>query len=390
MKITKSRRLFGTLEMLLAAVIIVLAVMFAPAKKEITPPPTTAPETTAPAVETTTEAVTQPTETQEATTDFAQVGDYTVTNYIVVTADSAMEMYSIASEKLTNYANVINTFAAKVPDKQIYCMLAPTSIAFYGPEEYRTGSHSQPDGINIAYSALSGANIKSIDAYGEIIKHTNDYIYFRTDHHWTARGAYYAYTALCNQTGQEAVPLENHQSGRLDDFVGTMYRYTQSESLLGHPDYVEYFYPVNEYEGYWFTTPALSDPHNLRVISTGITERSSKYMCFIQGDKPLERITTSNQNGKKILVIKESYGNAIVPFLLDNYQEVYVLDPRQDGVTDMNLPQFVTDNGINEILFINYVLVPSNSKYMNALTNIVNKDVAVPEAAETPAEAPQG
>ena len=65
-----------------------------------------------------------------------------------------------------------------------------------------------------------------------------------------------------------------------------------------------------------------------------------------------------------------------------------MLDPRQDGVTDMNLPQFVTDNGINEILFINYVLVPSNSKYMNALTNIVNKDVAVPEAAETPAEAP--
>ncbi len=367
--------------MLLAAIIIIVAVKYAPAKKDIVPTPVTVPETTT--VEQTTQ---QPTEviteapTAPETTGFADAGEYSVTNYIVVTANSAMEMYSISREKLYNYANVINTFAAKVPDRQVYCLLAPTSIAFYGPEEYRTGSHSQPDGINIAYSALSGENVIGIDAYGEIINHTNEYIYFRTDHHWTARGAYYAYVAFCNRTGQNIVPIESHESGQLDDFVGTMYRYTQSESLLQYPDYVEYFMPVTPAEGQWFTTPEMSDPHNLKIISTNITERSSKYMCFVQGDKPLERIVTGNQNGKKILVIKESYGNALVPFLVDNYQEVYVLDPRQDGVTDMNLPQFVTDNGINEILFVNYVLVPSNSKYMNALTNIVNKDIAVPEA----------
>ena len=161
MEKTLKSKILGTFEMLLAAIIIIVAVKYAPAKKDIVPTPVTVPETTT--VEQTTQ---QPAEviteapTAPETTGFADAGEYSVTNYIVVTANSAMEMYSISREKLYNYANVINTFAAKVPDRQVYCLLAPTSIAFYGPEEYRTGSHSQPDGINIAYSALSGANIK--------------------------------------------------------------------------------------------------------------------------------------------------------------------------------------------------------------------------------------
>ena len=171
-----------------------------------------------------------------------------------------------------------------------------------------------------------------------------------------------------------------------------MYRYTQAQVLVDHPDYVEYFQPVVSAEGQYFSNASMNDGRTLRILSTNITDRASKYMCFIQGDKALERIVTSNKNGRKLLVIKESYGNAIVPFMLENYEEVFVLDPRQDGVSDMNLPQFVTDNGITDVLFINYMFAPSNKLYMTSLKNIVNKDVAVPAEApaETPAETPQG
>ena len=390
MKKNNPQKFIGTVLMLIASVVIVFAVLLAPEKKAV---PTEA-DTTAPA-----EAASSVTEqtTEEPTTELPTAGEYTVTNYIVVTDNAGMEIYSIAKGKLTSYAEVINTFAAKVPDKQIYCMLAPTRIAFYGPDEYRTGQHSQPDGINIAYSALKGNNIKAIDAYGEISRHTNDYIYFHTDHHWTARGAYYAYNALCKATGQSYAPLESYQSGKLDGFVGSMYRYTNSKVLESHPDYVEYFMPIVDTDGQFFTTPEMSDGKTLRIITTNITDRASKYMCFIQGDKALERIKTSSTSGKKILVIKESYGNALVPFLLENYSEVYVLDPRQSGVSSMSLKKFVDDNGIGEILFINYVMAPSNSKYMNALTNIVNTDpptaapaTAAPAPAPTEAPAQQG
>ncbi len=309
--------------------------------------------------------------TSTATTEFTPVGDYQITNYIIVTSNSAMEMYSISKTRLSEYADILNTFYLKVPDKKIYCMLAPTRIAYYGPEEYRTGSHSASDGINIVYSQLT-PSITSIDVYSELLQHTDDYIYFRTDHHWTARGAYYAYGAFCKETGKSYTPLSNYQSGQLDNFVGSMYRYTNSENLKNNPDYVEYFMPSVEASGEYYSTPAMTDGKPLRIISTNITDSSSKYMAFIQGDKPLERIVTSNTNGKKILVIKESYGNALVPFLLENYSEVFVLDPRQDGVKDMSLTQFVNDNEIDEILFVNYIMAPSNSKYMTALTNIIN------------------
>ncbi len=375
MKLTNSRKIVGSIEMLIAAVIIVFAVVKAPNEPAPKPVETTAEITTQ--AETTTEEQSQTETSTQApkpveTTEFSQTGEYQITNSIIVFPDSAMEMYSISRTRLSEYAATVNTFAAKVPDKQVYCMLVPTRIAFYGPQEYRTGSHSAPDGINIAYSQLA-SNVISIDAYSALLQHTDDYIYFRTDHHWTARGAYYAYSAFCEKNGLSHAPLSAYQSGRLDNFVGTMYRYTNSENLKNNPDYVEYFMPIVEASGEFYSTPDMSDGKPLRIISTNITDQSSKYMCFIQGDKPLERIVTSNQNGKKILVIKESYGNAMVPFLLENYNEVFVLDPRQDGVKDMNLTEFVNNNGINEILFINYLMAPSNSKYMTALNNIINK-----------------
>lgn len=83
-------------------------------------------------------------------------------------------------------------------------------------------------------------------------------------------------------------------------------------------------------------------------------------------------MTSNAAGGQKILLIKESYGNAFAPFLLENYSEVYVLDPRQEGVKGMNLPQFLRDNGIGNVLFLNYMMAPSNSKYMDALNEMIH------------------
>ena len=94
----------------------------------------------------------------------------------------------------------------------------------------------------------------------------------------------------------------------------------------------------------------------------------NKYLAFISGDQPLEKITTGVTNGKKILVIKESFGNAFVPFLCNNYQEVYVVDPRK---IDMNLPEFIKNNGIGEVLAINYSFGMSNKFYCDSLESMI-------------------
>ncbi len=377
MEMTKRKKITGTIELAAAAVVLIVAVVFAPAYKtavgeaDSTVPQTEAQTESPSEADTDSLTVKENIAVTEPTTAPPEVGAYTVTpNYIVVTGDAAMEMYSIAKQKLLDYGGTVNALSTAVPDVKVFALLAPTRMEYYGPEEYRTGSHSQKRGIEIAYGAMND-NIVKVDAYDRLSRHTDEYLYFRTDHHWTARGAYRAYEAFCASAGLACKPLSDHETGQLEGFVGSMYRYTQNEALKNNPDTVEVFYPTVEASGQFFSGPAMDDGKNLRIISTNISDPASKYMAFIQGDKPLIKMTSNVGNGQKILLIKESYGNAFAPFLLENYSEVYVLDPRQEGVKGMNLPQFLRDNGIQNVLFLNYMMAPSNSKYMNALNAMI-------------------
>ena len=293
--------------------------------------------------------------------------EFTVHSTIIIQGNRAMEIYSVAKNNLQNYSISISEFAKKVPDKKVHVMLAPTSIEFYGPEEYHTGNHSQIKGIQVAYDALYGDNITKINVLPEINRHKDEYLYFRTDHHWTARGAYYAYKSFCETIGITPTKLTDHKSGQIDDFVGSMYTYTSSDVLKDNPDYVEYFYPLTGASGEIYSDATMSVSQPLRIITENVYGRN-KYLAFIEGDNPLEKITTENKNGKKIAVIKESYGNAFVPFLIDNFEEIYVIDPRR---VDMNLTGFSYEHGITDILFINYPFVPSNHKYCEALNRML-------------------
>ena len=371
-ELTKRKKIIGTIETVLAAAVIIIAVVTAPklsAQKEETSAAASETAAATQAVTETEQEKTEPT-TSSVGIGVQPIGEYSLNGYIVVTGDAAKEMYSIARTNLKEYAASANNLASKIPSSKVYVMLAPTRMEFYGPEEYRTGSHSQQMGISTAYLALN-PEVTGVDAYSEIARHTDEYEYFRTDHHWTARGAYYAYKAFCESAGLTCTPLDSFQSGKLDDFVGSMYRYTQSENLKKNPDYVEYFLPRYDVSAESFSTADMTDGKPLRVISTNITDESSKYLTFIQGDKPLIKMVSSCGSGKKVLLIKESYGNALAPFLLDTFSEVYVLDPRQESIQGMNIPSFVENNGIDTVLFCNYTMVPSNSKYMNALNAMI-------------------
>lgn len=307
-------------------------------------------------------------QTTQAPPELSAPTDYTIDHSIMIVGTSAMEMYGISPTSLQRYANSINTFSSTVPNSQVYVMLAPTAIEFYGPEKYNSGNRSQAEGIKLAYSAMN-KNIKTVDARSELRMHTDEYIYFRTDHHWTARGAYYAYTAFAKTAGFTPSKLNTYTIGKIDGFVGSMYRYTQAQVLQDNPDYVETFKPKTEATGVIYSDATMAESRPLTVVADNVTA-ANKYLAFIQGDNPLIKITTGNKNGKKIILIKESYGNALAPFLIDNYEEVYVTDPRR---IDMNLASFVNANGINDILFLNYTFAPSNSTYMTAFLKMLGQ-----------------
>ncbi len=282
---------------------------------------------------------------------------------ILVSKDRGMEVFSGSESMASSYAKLVSATAKAMPDGvKFYSMVVPTAIEFYGTRAFTNGNYSQKKAIQQAYKKMD-SSVVTIDVYKRLADTADEYIYFRTDHHWTARGAYQAYLEFCDVTEQTPVKLEDRETGKIEGFVGSLYKASNSETLKENPDYVEFFRPTVETDGMIYADDKMENGYPLYVVSRRINS-TNKYLAFIGGDQPLEKIVTSNKNGKKILVIKESYGNAFVPFICDNYEEVYVVDPRQ---TEFNLPQFVEEQGIGEVLMINYSFAMANKTFSDAL-----------------------
>ena len=258
-------------------------------------------------------------------------------------------------------------------------LVTPNGGEFYSPESLHTGEHSQKDMIDFCYSQMD-SGIVTVDAYAKLRAHTDEYIYFRTDHHWTQLGAYYAYTAFCEAAGFDAVPLEQFQTGRYDTFLGSMYTFTkgypQSDVLKQHPDYLDYYLPIADTHARYYADGSLENGTPVSVVYTQLDESvSNKYLCFIGGDTPV-CIVESDVQGPTCIVLKESYGNAFVPFLTSHYGRIIVIDPRefnQEGKPTLDLAAFAADQGVDDLIVINYPYMINSKafvRYLNALAGV--------------------
>jgi len=299
---------------------------------------------------------------------------------VVVVGNRAMEIPTRLDDLITSYAGAVGNLAAAMgPDVRTISLIPPNGGEFYSPESLHTGEHSQKDMIDFCYSQMDD-KIITVDAYSKLRSHTDEYIYFRTDHHWTQLGAYYAYTAFCEAAGFDAVPLDQFQTGRYDIFLGSMYGFTegypQSEVLKQNPDYLEYYLPIADTHARYYADGNLESGTPVSVVYTELDDSvSNKYLCFIGGDTPI-CIVESDVPGPTCIVLKESYGNAFVPFLTSHYGRIIVIDPREfnrDGKPTLNLTEFAADQGVDDLIVINYPYMINSKafiRYLNALAGV--------------------
>lgn len=170
---------------------------------EITNPETGA-ETAAPETatgETSGEAHTEPTPepTEEDSVPELDNPDISEAQYagnVVIVGDRAMEIPTATNSVIESYAKTVNALAdALGSDVRTISLVTPNGGEFYSPESMHQGLNSQKDMIDYCYGKM-GKDILTVDAYSKLRAHTDEYIFFRTDHHWTQLGAYYAYTAV--------------------------------------------------------------------------------------------------------------------------------------------------------------------------------------------------
>ncbi len=282
---------------------------------------------------------------------------------VLIYKDSAYALFPFSQDSANYYVKTLHEFRQEAGDEvTVYSMLVPTNMEFLQEEKFQALTDSQKDAIDYVYAKLQG--VVPVDAYTPLKEHCDEYVYFRTDHHWTALGAYYAYTGFAKAAGFEPVSLDRYQTETIEDYVGSMYETTGSSNLKRNPDTITVYKPFtkNEYNVYY------SSAIKMKVIDMSHADKKVKYRVFLSGDRPLGIIKTEVANGRKILVIKDSYGNAMVPFLLPHYEEIYVVDPRQ---YEKNIFQLIQNNDIQEVLFLNYVPILSYYGYIDLVVKIM-------------------
>ena len=290
-----------------------------------------------------------------------------------VNGDTAYQLYSFNQQNSDSYVALINDFASQVKGKAtVYDMIVPLhyQIALSTNTVQSIGTSDCDAAINYMYSGMTNS-IKTIDTLPYLAAHNDEYLYYRTDHHWTARGAYYAYEAFCHKKGITPTPLNSYQRLQFDGFLGTLYSEAkQPAAMKSNPDYVEAFVPngTNRADVY-DSNGNYVDWYAVVYTKANNYTAGNKYLAFIGGDQPLTEIHNPNINdGSSIVVVKESYGNAFVPFLVDSYEHVYVIDYRH---WSGDLADFVIDNSIDDVLFLNVVNVTSTSARLNELASII-------------------
>ncbi len=290
---------------------------------------------------------------------------------IIVAGDSAYEYYSFSSSLASRYINCINTINSKAkPKNNVYSIVVPTSIDVTLNDTIRKDVNSSDQKKALDYINGSTKNAVAVSSVFNTLRlHRNEYIYFRTDHHWTALGAYYAYSDFCKASGKTPVALSKYKTVTYNNFTGTFFTSAgQSSTLKENADSVITYTPYNNTE--CLITNTSGSQYKWDIVADVTNYGSTlKYLAFIGGDNPLTTITNKdNTSGKTCVVIKDSYGNAFVPFLVPHYSTVYVIDPRH---YTGSLSDFAKDKTIDDVIFISNMSTTRNEVFISSLENLV-------------------
>ena len=201
---------------------------------------------------------------------------------------------------------------------------------------------SEKAAIDYCYSLSDAVNV---DIYGKLEEHSGEYIYYRTDHHWTTLGAYYGFSALAESMGLDCPDISEY-SGRetvSEEFYGTSW--SSSGFSWVEPDSMEIF--VTEPEGLEITNYPQGSPVEGQLYDWSRLEVKDKYSFFYGGNTPLLEIETGVEGAPSLLILRDSYMDSLSPFLLASHSRIHILDLRYYRAS---LSDYIAQNGFDDVL----------------------------------------
>jgi hypothetical protein len=273
----------------------------------------------------------------------------------------ALMAYGGGAKGCLGYAEAANkykeTFGKKV---NIYCMVIPTAVEFYCPDKAKKCTNQQRPTINNVYSHLSDS-VKAVDIYTTLGKHSKENIYLRTDHHWSPLGAYYAAGCFAKVAKVPFRDLSNYDKKVIHEYVGSMYGYSKDIAIKKAPEDFIYYVPRNikyttTYINYTvnenFHITKESKPFKGKFFAHFHDGSGGAYCTFMGGDTKITKVETSTKNGRRLIILKDSFGNALPGYLFYSFEQIHVIDSRY---FNKNMKEYVRNNRITDILFANNI-----------------------------------
>ncbi len=269
---------------------------------------------------------------------------------IYIKDGAGYSIYYFDQQAADTYIAAMNKAAERLDGiSTVYSIMSPANSITLDPvDAANVGGSDQKQ--TLAYLATRfDQRVKSVEIVDDIIAHRSEYLYFYTDHHWTQQGAYLAYEAFCKAKGIEPVTLDQRRHENFGEFQGTYYDTVASMGNV-RTDTVDAYFPNGTNEMTYWTEEGEELVGAIVDENAATWDIPFKYSCFIQGDQPLETIHNPKiDDGSSCLVVKDSYGCAFVPLLVDSYEDVHVIDFRY---TDQNICDYAKKNNIQDVIFI--------------------------------------
>lgn len=325
-------------------------------------------------------------QTDEPEDDTPAEGDGTITaplemaGSIYIADHCGFGLYYFSQDSAVRYCSYVNTLYENLAGQSnLYVLLAPISAGVMLDQSVldAVGASDENQATEWIYSQLTDG-VKTVSVFDTLKSHNGEYIYFHTDHHWTALGAYYSYQEFCKEKGISAHKLTDFETMNFEGFLGTFYSNSgQSPELASNPDTVTAYVPkgTNTAQTYMKVNGVWSQYEWPIVNDVSDYAKSELYAAFAAGDQPYnyahnEQIT----DGSSVVVVKNSYGNAFIPFLVDHYEHIYWIDFRyyQDycayvGESNNTISKFAKANDIDDIILLTDISATGNEVLLDPM-----------------------
>ena len=277
-----------------------------------------------------------------------------------------MEMFAKNEAAQDKYAESLNAIREAIPDDiRMYSVLVPTALEFSAPA-YSSAQDSQKEAIEYVNSKFKG--VFPVDVYSALLASKSNSLYFKTDHHWTTDGAYVAYNKYMEMSGGPVAAQTDFTRKENGEFYGSLYLKAKSQLTEQEQDTI-FYYDITEKNDISIRMRAEDNVTEYGVGAPMFNTDNNNYNLFFGGDNPLMEITNnSNPDGKTVVVIKDSYANAFIPWLVASSSRVIVIDPRSFGGS---LTEEIERYQADEVLVLNYIFSATFGDYCDTIKNII-------------------